>query len=159
VCACSRLDLALLAHPRFGQICVGFCNFACHKPFRQGESERIARVRGWRVKRPSKCASSSYGTKMFLRGCAGQKRRKVRLFDWTCISVQSKIVRVTRFVSSKNKETVIWRLRHTALERRPRSTWRNTHTIRKGETTRNPVRNPPRSSCEKTRGGSGQTGI
>jgi hypothetical protein len=26
-------------------------------------------------------------------------------------------------------------------------------------TTRNPVRNLPRSSCEKTRGGSGQTGI
>jgi hypothetical protein len=50
-------------------------------------------------------------------------------------------------------------LRHTGLELRPRSTWRNTHAIRKGGTTRNPVRNPPRSSCEKTRGGSGQTGI
>jgi hypothetical protein len=35
--------------------------------------------------------------------------------------------------------------------------WRNTHAIRK--TTRNPVRNPPRSSCKKTIGGSGQTGI
>jgi hypothetical protein len=54
---------------------------------------------------------------------------------------------------------VIRGLRHTRLELRPRSTWRNTHAIRKGETTRNPVRNRPRSSCEKTRGGSGQTGI
>jgi hypothetical protein len=48
---------------------------------------------------------------------------------------------------------------YSRLEQRPRSTWRNTHAIRKGETTRNPVRHPPRSSCKKTRGGSGQTGI
>jgi hypothetical protein len=32
-------------------------------------------------------------------------------------------------------------LRHTRLELRPRSTWRNTHAIRKGEATRNQVRN------------------
>jgi hypothetical protein len=59
----------------------------------------------------------------------------------------------------EGEKKVIRGLRHTRLELRSRSTWRNTHAIRKGETTRNPVRNPPRSSCEKTRGGSGQTGI
>jgi hypothetical protein len=41
----------------------------------------------------------------------------------------------------------------------PRSTWRNAHAMCKGETTRNPVCNLPRSSCEKMRGDSGQTRI
>jgi hypothetical protein len=40
------------------------------------------------------------------------------------------------------------------LRIRPRSQWRNTRAIRKGETTRNPGRNL-HSSCEKTRRGSG----
>jgi hypothetical protein len=30
-------------------------------------------------------------------------------------------------------------LRHTRLELRPRSTWRNTRAVRKGEATRNPL--------------------
>jgi hypothetical protein len=42
-------------------------------------------------------------------------------------------------------------LRHTRLELRPCSTWRNSHAIRKGETTRDPKRTLPSSSYKDER--------
>jgi hypothetical protein len=56
-------------------------------------------------------------------------------------------------------EQIIRGLRHTRLELRPRSTWRNTHTVRKGETTRNPKRTLPSTSCKTREVALGGTGI
>jgi hypothetical protein len=58
-----------------------------------------------------------------------------------------------------NDDKLFRGLRHTRLELRPRSTWRNTHAVRKGETTRNPKRTLPSSSYKRRDVPLGGTGI